>query len=190
VGFIIGKNPHQLLHQTSHQTSSMNIQMLVRYKSDLYLFISVSIKFSFEKKKQFSFFSLGEIDTLNEKYQADIYFEARWIEKRMNLNPLNLTTQQQTQLYENSVVKMTELNTAIQWSPQLFIENAVAQIGEQDKWFTIKKADSELTQPSSPLFVHVEICEHRRMKGIFWEKLELNHVSILLVRIDSFENRF
>ncbi len=127
---------------------------------------------------------------MNEKYQADIYFEARWIEKRMNLNPLNLTTQQQTQLYENSVVKMTELNSAIQWSPQLFIENAVAQIGEQDKWFTIKKVDSELTQPSSPLFVHVEICEHRRMKGIFWEKLELNHVSILLVRIDSFENRF
>ncbi len=115
---------------------------------------------------------------MNEKYQADIYFEARWIEKRMNLNPLNLTTQQQTQLYEKSIVKITELNPTIYWSPQLFIENAIAQIGEQDKWFTIKKVDSDLTQPSSPLFVNVEICEHRRMKGIFWEKLELNHVSI------------
>ena len=115
---------------------------------------------------------------MNEKYQADIYFEARWIEKRMNLNPLSLTTQQQTQLNENSTVKIPELNSAIHWSPQLFIENAIAQIGEQDKWFTMKKVDSELPQPSSPMFVHVEICEHRRMKGIFWEKLELNHVSI------------
>ena len=124
------------------------------------------------------FFSLlGEIDTLNEKYQADIYFEARWIEKRMSLSPLGLTSQQQTQFHENLIVKINELNSTIYWSPQLFIENAISQIGQQEKWFTIKKIDSDLSQSLS-LNANVEICEHRRMKGIFWEKLELNHVSI------------
>ncbi len=125
---------------------------------------------------------IGEIDTLNEKYQADIYFEARWIEKRMNLNTFNLTAQQQMQFYGNLTVKITELNPANHWSPQLFIENAVAQLGEQDRWFTIKKIDSESGPPSSPFLVHAEICEHRRMKGVFWEKLELNHVNIYLLK--------
>jgi hypothetical protein len=127
-----------------------------------------------------AFIHIGEIDTLNEKYQADIYYEARWTEKRMCLNTLNLTSQQQVQFHENLIVKMTELNRSIHWSPQLFIENAIAQIGDQDKWFTIKKVNSELTQPSSPLYVNIDICEHRRMKGIFWEKLELNHVNIFV----------
>ena len=115
---------------------------------------------------------------MNEKYQADIYFEARWTEKRMSLTTLNLTAQQQTQLNENSVIRITDFNRMIHWSPQLFIENTIAQIGEQDKWFTIKKVDMGLTQPLSPLVLNLDICEHRRMKGVFWEKLELSHVSI------------
>jgi hypothetical protein len=122
--------------------------------------------------------SIGDIDTLNEKYQADIYFEARWTEQKMILNTLNLTSQQQIQFNENSTVKIPELSPTIHWSPQLFIGNAIGQIGEQDKWFTIKKTGSKSSQPSSPLFVNVDICEHRRMKGVFWEKLELNHVNI------------
>jgi hypothetical protein len=101
----------------------------------------------------------------------------------MNLNTLNLTSQQQTQLYENSAVKILELNPAIHWSPQLLIENAIGQCGEQNKWYTIKKTDSKSGQSSSSLFVNVDICEHRRMKGVFWEKLELNHVNIYLFKI-------
>jgi hypothetical protein len=123
------------------------------------------------------FIHIGEIDTLNEKYQADIYLEARWSEERMNLNTLKLTPQERRQLlYENLTVKINEFNSAIHWSPQLFIENVIGQIGEQDKWFTIKKNLSNSIQSSS--FVHVDICEHRRIRGIFWEKLELNHVKI------------
>ena len=131
--------------------------------------------FYFHPKNQ-----LGEIDTLNEKYQADIYFEARWTEQGISLNTLNLTTQQKEQLYENTLVKITDFDRLINWSPQLFIENAIAQIGGQERWFTVKKVDSGLNQPSSPLFVSLDICEHRRMKGVFWEKLELNHVSFVL----------
>jgi hypothetical protein len=98
----------------------------------------------------------------------------------MNLNSLNLTSQQQTQFYQNLTVKINELNPTIHWSPQLLIENAIGQIGGLDRRFTIRKTDSKSGLPSSPLSVDVDICEHRRMQGIFWEKLELNHVNINL----------
>lgn len=128
---------------------------------------------------KFMYNYIGEIDTLNEKYQADIYFEAKWAEKRVNINTFNLTPQQITQLlHENMTVKINEFNSVLHWTPQLFIENAIGQIGEQDKWFTMKKAVQKTDQSSSPLFINVDICEHRRIKGIFWEKLELNHVNI------------
>ena len=95
----------------------------------------------------------------------------------MNLNLSSFTSQQQIQLlYGNTKVRINELNSAIHWSPQLFIDNAMGQIGEQDKWFTIKKTIPKSVQPSSLPFVDVEICEHRRINGVFWEKLELNHV--------------
>jgi len=96
----------------------------------------------------------------------------------MNLNSLNLTSQQQSQFYENLTVKINELNPAIHWSPQLLIENAIGQVGGQDRRFTIRKTNSKPGLPSSPLSVDVDFCEHRRMQGIFWEKLELNHVNI------------
>jgi hypothetical protein len=74
--------------------------------------------------------SAGEIDTLNEKYQADIYFEARWT-NRINLDTLGLSPQQYTQLMtETMPVRVNELNPVIHWTPELFIENAIAQIGE------------------------------------------------------------
>ncbi|CAF4376621.1 unnamed protein product, partial [Adineta steineri] len=47
------------------------------------------------------FIHIGEIDTLNEKYQADIYYEARWMENNMNISTLNLTAQQQQILLSN-----------------------------------------------------------------------------------------
>ncbi|CAF4794041.1 unnamed protein product, partial [Rotaria sp. Silwood2] len=121
-----------------------------------------------------------EIDTLNEKYQADIYFEARWTERQLNLNTLNLTTQQQTQLlYENIIVRVDELNSVIHWSPQLFIENAIGQIGEQDRWFTIKRnVLKSVVEISSPFFIDADICEYRRIKGVFWQKLELTHFPV------------
>lgn len=129
---------------------------------------------------------LGEIDTLNEKYQADIYYEARWFEK-LNINSLNLTVSQQAQLlHENVTVRLNDYNRTNNWTPQLFIENAIGQIGEQDTWFTIKKCVPKCVESSIPLVLNVEMCEHRRLKGVFWEKLELNHVFIFNLEITKF----
>ncbi|CAF1028908.1 unnamed protein product [Adineta steineri] len=120
------------------------------------------------------FIRIGEIDTLNEKYQADVYVEGKWTEA---IRISNLNSQQQNDLLnENKAIRIEkELGPITDWRSQLYIENAIGQIGEQDVWFTITKkiVDKHETIPSS--FVKVNICEHRRLKGVFWEKLELNH---------------
>ena len=124
------------------------------------------------------FIRIGEIDTLNEKYQAEVYFEARWTDK-FAWNNLNLTLPQQSQLFqERKSLRLTESNSTVFWTPQLFIENAIGQIGEQDKWFSVKKSFHE---PSSSIQMYFDVCEHRRIKGVFWEKLELNHVMTIWI---------
>lgn len=95
----------------------------------------------------------------------------------MNITALNLTALQQSQLInENLSIKITELNPSSCWLPQLFIENAIGQIGTQEKWFSIKRNKSRFIDHTPSLHLDVDICEHRRLKGVFWEKLELNHV--------------
>jgi hypothetical protein len=99
----------------------------------------------------------------------------------MNINSLNLESKQRSDiLNENITIKMKDLDPNIYWTPQLFIENAIGQIGEQVQWFTIKKhIEGNLPTSSSPI-VNLDICEHRHFKGVFWEKLELDHVCIFL----------
>jgi hypothetical protein len=86
----------------------------------------------------------------------------------------SLTSQQQSQLLiEKKMIRLNELNPNIfSWTPKLYIENAIGQNGD-DKWFTIKTNNIDLLTSST---VKLDICEHRRIKGVFWEKLELNHV--------------
>ncbi|CAF0969431.1 unnamed protein product [Rotaria sordida] len=121
------------------------------------------------------FIHIAEIDTLNEKYQADIYYEARWFEL-ISIKSLDLDQQQRSQLLnENIPIRLNDLNPKIYWIPQLFIENEIGQIGKQDTWFTIKKSIIGNHEPLSPSMIRLEICEHRRIRGVFWEKLELNH---------------
>ena len=123
-----------------------------------------------------SSFILGEIDTLNEKYQADVYFEARWTDK-INLDSLDISSTERTQILDcNSPVRIVKFDEAMHWSPRLFIENGIAQIGEQEKWFTVKRNIEGNVEPFSPPIVNLTLCEHRRLRGVFWEKLELNHV--------------
>jgi hypothetical protein len=97
----------------------------------------------------------------------------------MNVALLNLSAQQQSQLLNDYVtIRVAGLSQC--WSPELFIENAIGQIGEQDKWVTIKRNMKDNNDPLTPPIVSLEICDHRRIRGVFWEKLELNHVLIIL----------
>jgi hypothetical protein len=102
---------------------------------------------------------------------------------------LNLTSDEQSQiLHDNSSIKTDNTNSTIPWTPKLFIENEIGRIGSEEKWFTIKNDIEEDKEALSSGLINLNICEHRRLKGIFWEKLELNHVfhNFELFRIFSY----
>ncbi|CAF0881847.1 unnamed protein product [Rotaria sp. Silwood1] len=109
------------------------------------------------------FLRIGEIDTLNEKYQAQASIESRWPVEFDKLSP-NLSSDEQTRLIQGksiSLINYAESN----WHPQLYIENILGDLKEQLRYSAkISKADNQ-----------IYICEHRDIKGIFWEKLELQH---------------
>ncbi|CAF3622410.1 unnamed protein product [Rotaria socialis] len=105
---------------------------------------------------------IGEIDTLNEKYQAQASIEARWIipfDELFEILPPN----DRTSLNQGKSVSLIKFADN-HWHPQLFIENAVGDLKEQIR-YTAKKISED----------QACICEHRDIKGAFWEKLELNH---------------
>ena len=58
------------------------------------------------------FVRIGEIDTMNEKYQAEIRIEARWYERE----------------------KITEYDRKKYWNPELYIENILQEQKEQIKY--------------------------------------------------------
>ncbi len=109
------------------------------------------------------FLRIGEIDTLNERYQAQASIESRWPIQLEKILP-NLSSSEQKRLIHGksvSIIKYSESN----WHPQLYIENALGDLKEQIRYSAKKsKIDNQ-----------IYICEHRDIKGLFWEKLELQH---------------
>ncbi|CAF0923982.1 unnamed protein product [Adineta steineri] len=109
------------------------------------------------------FSRIGEIDTLNEKYQAQASIEARWQVEIDKLLP-DLSPEDQTRLTAGKSVSLLKY-AASHWTPQLYIENAIGDLKEQIR-YTAKKYRQDN---------QVYVCEHRDIKGAFWEKLELHH---------------
>ena len=110
-----------------------------------------------------TFFRIGEIDTLNEKYQAQASIEARWSVQFEELSA-NLSADDQKRLVEGKSISLLKY-AENHWHPQLYIENAVGDLKEQIRYSARKsKEDHEFY-----------VCENRDVKGSFWEKLELHH---------------
>jgi hypothetical protein len=65
----------------------------------------------------FEFYRIGEIDLMNEKYNAEISIESKWVEKDyiQNYNPEH------------------------HWNPRLFIENALQEPKEKIKYNIIRE---------------------------------------------------
>ncbi|CAF2981366.1 unnamed protein product [Rotaria sp. Silwood2] len=93
------------------------------------------------------FLRVGEIDTLNERYTSEIFFEASWYVKDPN----------------------TELEYGSQtdsFNPQLAVLNHMGDSLRHDKWYSTKKTNTNGL---------IEVTEHHKFKGTFWERMELNH---------------
>jgi hypothetical protein len=109
------------------------------------------------------FLRIGEIDTLNEKYQAQASIEARWpveLDKLLS----DLSSEDQKRLAEGKSISLVNY-TKSHWYPQLYIENALGDLKEQIRYSAKKSKEGDV----------IYVCEHRDIKGLFWEKLELQH---------------
>ena len=69
------------------------------------------------------FVKIGEIDTMNEKYQAEFNIESKWIEN------------------DNTIIKYDPNK---HWNPQLYIENALQLTKEQINYEIERKGDGTL----------------------------------------------
>ena len=99
---------------------------------------------------------------MNERYQAQAAIEARW---PVTLDALTrgLSRDEQQRLLEGKIVPLKKYGET-HWHPQLFIENAIGDLKEQITYSARRSADQL-----------VYICEHREIKALLWEKLELYH---------------
>jgi hypothetical protein len=100
---------------------------------------------------------------LNEKYQASVSIESRWlVDADQLMSGLSHDERQRlTNGKSVSLIKYAESH----WHPQLFIENALGDLKETIRYSAKQSKETRL----------ICICEHRDVKGLFWEKLELHH---------------
>lgn len=125
----------------TNDTDTLNFnfqrQSIIETKSNFATQVEISVLF----------LSIGEIDTMNEKYQAEICIEARWLYNDPN-NPPDSPS-------------ILHYDPSINWNPQLYVENALSDVKETISYRVIQSYDG--------YFVN----EIRYLKGSFWERLEL-----------------
>jgi hypothetical protein len=96
-----------------------------------------------------------DIDTINQRFQADAIIESIWFDP--NIKSLNDT-----------------LNEKQMWKPDLYIENGVKDVKEELSYQIVPYTPNEWIKldddNKEPKFL---ICEMRKVTGIFFENLEL-----------------
>ena len=65
------------------------------------------------------FIRIGEIDTMNDKFNAEICIESKWIEKEF--------------------IEIGSFDPKIHWNPKLFIENTLVEPKEKIKYNIIRQ---------------------------------------------------
>ena len=95
------------------------------------------------------FIQIGEVDTVNERFQAIIELEAKWEDKKIPNNNLN---------------KIIQSKDWKEWDPKIFIENSLYD----------KNNIEEITFFATKISNSIQVTETRIIKGSFWEKMELN----------------
>ncbi|CAF0786840.1 unnamed protein product [Adineta ricciae] len=91
------------------------------------------------------FIRLGEVNTLHEKFYAEVVIEARW-------------------LYDPE---------ATSWNPNLYVKNALGDIKQEVASEFVNHLDESVSVNNKGNDI-VYVWEIRKVVGTFWEKLELN----------------
>lgn len=85
------------------------------------------------------FCRIGEIDTINEKYQAEVSIEAKWLEKE----------------------SISVYDAKVHWNPMLYVENAMQINSEQIQYHIIKDKDSEYNIVNEIRYIKGIIITHK-----------------------------
>lgn len=93
------------------------------------------------------FLRIGEIDTLTEKYHAEIIIYANWI--------------------DNDTIIANQYDHELHWNPKLYVENLLVDQKENIKYFLSYDDSSNRI-----------VNEVRHIKGVFWERLELQNFPV------------
>ncbi|CAF0831072.1 unnamed protein product [Adineta steineri] len=117
------------------------------YLSHVTATIPSDINLPIEVRVRCIFLRVGEIDTLNERYTSEIFFEASWFARDYKIGSK----------YEP---QMGHFN------PQLIVLNNMGDSLRHDKWYSTSKTNENGL---------IEITEYHKFKGVFWERMELNH---------------
>ncbi|CAF1149567.1 unnamed protein product [Rotaria sordida] len=92
------------------------------------------------------FIRLGEVNTLHEKFYAEVVIEARW-------------------LYDPE---------AASWNPNLYVKNALGDVKQEIASELVNNLDEPIHDNNNKEYDIIYVWEIRKVVGTFWEKLELN----------------
>lgn len=119
------------------------------------------------------FLRVGEIDTLNEKFFAEILVESKWEEPDLSVE-FDLSSG----LLQLSNEEKELSNISKYWNPKIYIENCL----NDPKQTVHHKIKKEVIKPfgekqvdENKLNFKFWLYEYRKIKGHFFAKLELNY---------------
>jgi hypothetical protein len=110
---------------------------------------------SFDSKEvqvRVEFIRLGDIDTMNDKFNAEVRVTSRWIDDKTDFGEDRVFDKEKKFKY---------------WHPNIFIENALTL--HEEKSYKIEQLEKGLGSL---------VTETRIAKGYFWERIELNDFPI------------
>lgn len=120
---------------------------------------------------------VGDIDTLNEKFFAEILIESKWEDP-------NAKQEFESEKIESLLQEREISSISKYWTPDIFVEN-VLNDPKQNIHYKIKKepvnkndesiANRSRLSGSNQIEFSYWIYEYRRVKGYFFEKLELDY---------------
>ncbi|CAF0842805.1 unnamed protein product [Adineta ricciae] len=151
---MISSNPNvrsskiQTPDDTNNKSSDENTRST--YVSNMTTMIPTDItqkQLPIEIRARCIFLRVGEIDTLNERFTSEIFFEASWYTR------------------DHKHGSKSDSHPG-HFNPQLVVLNHMGDSLRHEKWYsTNATAENGL----------LEVTEHHKFKGVFWERMELNH---------------
>ena len=140
------------------------------------------------------FLKIGQIDTRNERYDAEAYIECSWHDDEMFKLLTNSTDQRYHGVGSNQSnvaalknvlknISAFEYDPNQHWSPQLYIENAIGDLKEEvrHKIEIVEKVHTNNHMKVTPENISkhmsnftVRVCEMRKLRGVFYEVFQFN----------------